>query len=159
MGYGSFIVKLGAVNTAPSSFNQMDSAGLYPSITNSVSLGKSGNYWQSVYASGYLGGGYGGVAPWSITSNGSDIFLNTGTTSSSITLRPNGPGSTTGEVSIVPTLMTIGPAVKLGAANFTPNGSTSISLTALAPSGAHATVQEWLTIQDASGTVRYIPCF
>lgn len=52
-----------------------------------------------------------------------------------------------------------GGAVQLGSGAFTANGTTSISLTALAPSGAHATVQEWLTIKDAGGTTRYIPCF
>jgi hypothetical protein len=50
-------------------------------------------------------------------------------------------------------------AVQFGSASFTANGSTSLSLTALGPSGAHATVQEWLTIKDSSGTTRYIPCF
>jgi hypothetical protein len=46
-----------------------------------------------------------------------------------------------------------------GPGSWTPNGTTSVSLTALAPAGAHATVQEWLTITDATGNVRYIPCF
>jgi hypothetical protein len=50
-------------------------------------------------------------------------------------------------------------SVQFGPASFTANGSTSLSLTALGPSGAHATVQEWLTIKDSGGTTRYIPCF
>lgn len=41
---------------------------------------------------------------------------------------------------------------------FTANGTTAVSLTALAPSAAHATVQEWLTISDGTNT-RYIPVF
>jgi len=54
----------------------------------------------------------------------------------------------------------INSALKLGSAStWTANGSTAISLTNIAPSGAHATVQEWLTIQDNNGTTRYIPCF
>ena len=56
-------------------------------------------------------------------------------------------------------LMPSGGAIKLGSGAFTANGSTAVSLTSIAPSGAHATVQEWLTITDSSGTVRYIPCF
>lgn len=52
-----------------------------------------------------------------------------------------------------------GGTVQLGSGAFTANGSTSVSLTSIAPSGAHATVQEWLTIKDAGGTTRYIPCF
>lgn len=49
--------------------------------------------------------------------------------------------------------------VQFNAGSFTANASTAVSLTAVAPAGAHATVQEWLTIKNASGTVRYIPCF
>lgn len=48
---------------------------------------------------------------------------------------------------------------KFGAASFTANGSTSLSLTNIGPSGAHATVQEWFTVQDSGGTTRYIPAF
>lgn len=44
-------------------------------------------------------------------------------------------------------------------ATFTNNGTVSVSLTAVAPAGAHATVQGWLTIKDASGTLRYVPYF
>ena len=51
-------------------------------------------------------------------------------------------------------------AFTLGSAGtWTNNGTTSVSLTSVAPAGAHATVQEWLTITDAAGHVRYIPCF
>ena len=32
-------------------------------------------------------------------------------------------------------------------------------LTSLWPTGANTTVQEWLTIRNASGTLRYIPCY
>jgi hypothetical protein len=42
---------------------------------------------------------------------------------------------------------------------FTANGTKAVSLTALAPAAASATVVEWLTIQDAAGNTRYIPCF
>lgn len=59
------------------------------------------------------------------------------------------------------TTTTIGGAgsLQFGSGAFTANGSTSVSLTSIAPSGAHATVQEWLTVKDSSGTVRYIPAF
>ena len=51
-------------------------------------------------------------------------------------------------------------AMQLGSSGtWSANGTTAVSLTALAPSGAHATVQEWLTLTDAAGNVRYIPCF
>ena len=43
--------------------------------------------------------------------------------------------------------------------SFTANGTTATALTSLGPSSAHATVQEWFTVQDSAGTVRYIPAF
>jgi hypothetical protein len=46
-----------------------------------------------------------------------------------------------------------------GSGSWTANGSTVLALSNVGPSGAHATVQEWLTIKDASGTTRYIPAF
>jgi hypothetical protein len=46
-----------------------------------------------------------------------------------------------------------------GTSHFTPNGTTATTMTSVGPSGAHTTVQEWLTILDATGTVRYIPCY
>lgn len=46
-----------------------------------------------------------------------------------------------------------------GSSSWTANGTGSVSLTSLAPSGAHATVQEWLTIVDNNGVTRYLPCF
>ena len=35
----------------------------------------------------------------------------------------------------------------------------ALSLTNIGPTGAHATVQEWFKITDASGVTRYIPAF
>jgi hypothetical protein len=49
---------------------------------------------------------------------------------------------------------------KFASANsFSANGSVATSVTSLGPAGSHTTIQEWLTIQNASGTVRYIPCY
>lgn len=44
-------------------------------------------------------------------------------------------------------------------ASFTANGSTATSVTSVGPSGAHTTVQKWLTIYDNTGAVGYIPVF
>lgn len=52
-----------------------------------------------------------------------------------------------------------GTAWGTAAGSFTANGSVATALTSVGPTGAHTTVQEWLTITDAAGTVRYIPCF
>ena len=49
--------------------------------------------------------------------------------------------------------------VKFGSPSFTANGSVATAMSSLGPTGSHATIQEWLTIQDSGGTVRYIPCF
>lgn len=46
-----------------------------------------------------------------------------------------------------------------GTGMFTANATTVVSITAVAPAGANATVQEWLTIKNTAGTTRYIPCF
>ncbi len=49
--------------------------------------------------------------------------------------------------------------LQLQSASFSANGVTATVLTGVGPAGASTTVQEWLTIKDAGGTTRYIPCF
>lgn len=39
------------------------------------------------------------------------------------------------------------------------NGVVATTMTSLGPVGSHTTIQEWLTIQNPSGTVRWIPCY
>lgn len=46
-----------------------------------------------------------------------------------------------------------------GSGQWSANGSVATTLTALGPTGAHVTVQEWLTVQDVGGTIRYIPAY
>lgn len=60
------------------------------------------------------------------------------------------------------TLLTLngsGGKIQTGSGTWTANGSVATSLTSLGPVGSHTTVQEWLTFNDAAGTVRYIPAF
>lgn len=45
------------------------------------------------------------------------------------------------------------------AASFTANGSVATTITSLGPAGSHTTIQEWLTVKDSGGTVRYIPAY
>jgi len=52
-----------------------------------------------------------------------------------------------------------GGAIQTGSGTWSANGSVATSLTSLGPTGAHTTVQEWLTFTDSSGTIRYIPAF
>lgn len=47
----------------------------------------------------------------------------------------------------------------LGTSSWTANGTVATTLTSVGPTGANTTVQEWLTIKNAAGTTRYIPCF
>jgi hypothetical protein len=49
--------------------------------------------------------------------------------------------------------------VQLAAPSFTANATTATIVTSLGPAGANTTIQEWLTIKNAAGTTRYIPCF
>lgn len=46
-----------------------------------------------------------------------------------------------------------------GAGSWSANGAVATALSSVGPTGAHTTVQEWLTFKNASGTVRYIPAF
>lgn len=43
--------------------------------------------------------------------------------------------------------------------SFTANGAVATALTSLGPTGSHTTVQEWFSIKDSGGTLRYIPAF
>lgn len=96
-------------------------------------------------------------------------YKNTTTPSNPVTLAPYGPmvgiasgltvnlawNTTASTLSLQPS----GGAVKLGAGAFSANGSVATLLTSLGPTGSHTTVQEWFTITNASGVVRYIPAF
>lgn len=46
-----------------------------------------------------------------------------------------------------------------GSGSYSANASVATVLGSIGPSGSHTTVQEWLTIKNASGVTRYIPCF
>lgn len=45
------------------------------------------------------------------------------------------------------------------ASHFSANGSVATAMSSIGPVGSHVTVQEWLTIRNPAGTLRYIPCF
>lgn len=46
-----------------------------------------------------------------------------------------------------------------GSGMFTANNTVATAITSVGPTGANTTVQEWLTVKNAAGTTRYIPCF
>jgi hypothetical protein len=43
--------------------------------------------------------------------------------------------------------------------SFTANGAVATAMTSLGPTGSHTTIQEWLTVKNSSGVVRYIPAY
>jgi len=47
----------------------------------------------------------------------------------------------------------------VSANSFSANNTVATVLGSVGPVGSHTTVQNWLTIQDNGGNVRYIPCF
>lgn len=49
--------------------------------------------------------------------------------------------------------------IKGAAGSFTANGAIATALSSVGPAGAQTTVQEWFTVTNASGAVRYIPAF
>ncbi len=52
-----------------------------------------------------------------------------------------------------------GGAVQAGSGAWSANGSVATALSSIGPVGSHTTVQEWFTVRNAAGTVRYIPAF
>ena len=52
-----------------------------------------------------------------------------------------------------------GGSLRVGPGLMTANGSVATVVSALGPAGSHTTVQEWLTILNPAGVVRYIQCF
>jgi hypothetical protein len=70
-----------------------------------------------------------------------------------------GTGSSANALAEVLRVLSTGLVKFTNAANFTANATTATVMTSLGPAGASTTIAEWLTIQNASGTVRYIPCY
>ena len=148
----------------------VDVAGSVATGTPTISAGGSGYNPGEVMEDGFGGVYYNNsIATGAVTSIVVIVEPTYPTTSPPATLtmtsRPAGVGTgcvltptwSTGRTTLA--LQPSGGVVKLGSGCFTANASTAVTLTALAPAGAHSTVQEWLTITDSAGTVRYIPCF
>jgi hypothetical protein len=95
------------------------------------------------------------------TTSGNSPFISAVGSDSVINLNLQAKGAAVNLISGSTTIMSVGDSVvQFASANqWSANGSTSVSLTSVAPSGAHATVQEWLTLVDNNGVTRYIPCF
>jgi hypothetical protein len=77
------------------------------------------------------------------------------------TLEILSPGTTTfyGNGSTLALTITTGGQLQLPSTGFTANGAVATALSSIGPTGSHTTVQEWLTILDSAGTVRYVPAF
>jgi hypothetical protein len=85
---------------------------------------------------------------WSAGAHGSEM---------SFRVTPNGAPTSAGSEAL--RIQNTGRLKFSAAAHFSANGSVTTALSALGPSGANATVQEWLTITNAAGVTRYVPCF
>lgn len=99
-----------------------------------------------------------------------NLILSNSTNQAQAGLYLNGGGFTGGQganalqlfnTSTAPIVIGTGTEViKVGSTGaFTANGVVATTMTSLGPAGSHTTVQEWLTITDAAGTVRFIPCY
>lgn len=80
------------------------------------------------------------------------------------TLNGSGSGLTINLTWTAQTTMQIGAAsgllIKFGSTGaWSANGSIATALSSVGPTGSHTTVQEWFTVTNASGVVRYIPAF
>lgn len=60
------------------------------------------------------------------------------------------------ELSLQPTA---GGTARVGSGMITANGIVATALTAVGPTGSHTTVQEWMTVTNPAGVVRWIPMF
>lgn len=92
------------------------------------------------------------VQPSAVSSLGTAIAT-TGGSGTGLTITPTGVTNNT--LFLQPS----GGPLKGGSGMFTANGAVATTMTSLGPTGSHTTVQEWLTVTDASGTVRYIPAY
>jgi hypothetical protein len=74
----------------------------------------------------------------------------------------SGNGLTIGITWAASTNMMLNPSggtIQPGSGAWTANGAVATALSSVGPTGSHTTVQEWFTVKNASGTVRYIPAF
>lgn len=89
------------------------------------------------------------------TQPGNGYLWNDGTGTASI----NATKITAGNIDVTVTPAGTGQVRVNGSSSWTANGSVATALSSVGPTGSHTTVQEWFTVKNASGTVRYIPAF
>ena len=89
------------------------------------------------------------------TQPGNSFAWNDGTGTASV----NSTAITAGNIDVTVTPAGTGQVRVNGSSSWTANGSVATALTSVGPTGSHTTVQEWFTVKNASGTVRYIPAF
>lgn len=67
--------------------------------------------------------------------------------------------ATNAQESTLQLMPTAGGLLQIGPSLMTANGSVATAMSSLGPAGSHTTIQEWLTVTNASGVIRYIPAF
>ncbi len=91
--------------------------------------------------------------------SGADIRFSTGMDANNNWVVGRYTGSSVFQESALQVLTADGKIRFGAAASFSANGAVATLLTGIGPTGANTTVQEWLTVVNPAGTVRYIPCF
>jgi len=136
---------------------------------NGVSGGSSGKYFIGDIVYDSYGGQHRVTGVSDITGKVTSIVtivepFTTGTlpATTQTTTGGSGSGLTVGVTWVASTNLSLNPTggtLQSGSGTWSANGSVATALSSIGPTGSHTTVQEWLTIKDASGTVRYIPAF
>lgn len=67
--------------------------------------------------------------------------------------------ATNAQESTLQLMPTTGGLLQIGPSLMTANGAVATAMSSLGPAGSHTTIQEWLTITNSAGVVRYIPAF
>lgn len=148
-------------------------ASLYRCATGTNNIGIGSNALGFV-DSGVANVGIATYAGYDITTGSSNVFIgyNTGrgiTTGAGNTIIGAGIGSLA--AGLTDTVIIAAGATKRleidqtgvvqlhQTAAFAANGTVATTLTAVGPTGANTTVQEWLKIKNSAGVTRYIPCY
>jgi len=126
-----------------------------------ITFPTAGSHWStgiSAPAVTYNNGNYplNTTARWQWTVGGTESGSNAGSDLTLTAIADDGKTVVSKALTITRSTGAVGFA---SSANFSANGSVATALSSVGPTGSHTTVQEWLTITDNAGTVRYIPCF
>ena len=139
------------VETNHNQVAEWDTSGNFMPLGTSATLdlGSSSQLWNHAWAATYNGAiqwnGFVGATPISFTDNGGTSVLS----------------FTSGAVSFssATSVAMSGATLNLGSGTIAANGAVATALTAVGPTGAHTTVQEWMLVKGTGAASRWIPMF